>query len=295
MRAAEAVRDGRASAMVSAGNTGATMASALLRMGRIRGVGRPASRHRSPCRGPPPRCFSTPGPTPSARPPGSSSSPRWARPSAGSASGSRSPGWLCSRSARNRAREPPCERDSAARSAPERPGRCSLRRKRGGPRRDVRRGRRDRHRRVYRKRGSQDPRRLDEVCLQASWQALSSTEEAEACLERPADGPVAARGRAGPRTPMGVRCCSASRGCASSATDRLPPRRSTTRYRSPTKRSPKGWSTRSGGDLVGWPLADRGQRRAPTGRPGGPSGRRPKCLAVDIKSPGCPKRRGRAR
>jgi glycerol-3-phosphate acyltransferase PlsX len=42
VRAAEAVRDGRASAMVSAGNTGATMASALLRMGRIRGVARPA-------------------------------------------------------------------------------------------------------------------------------------------------------------------------------------------------------------------------------------------------------------
>jgi phosphate acyltransferase len=40
--AAELVRDGRASAMVSAGNTGATMASALLRMGRIRGVARPA-------------------------------------------------------------------------------------------------------------------------------------------------------------------------------------------------------------------------------------------------------------
>ena len=42
VRAAEAVRDGHASAMVSAGNTGATMASALLRMGRIRGVDRPA-------------------------------------------------------------------------------------------------------------------------------------------------------------------------------------------------------------------------------------------------------------
>ena len=42
VRAAEAVRDGRASAMVSAGNTGATMASALLRMGRITGVARPA-------------------------------------------------------------------------------------------------------------------------------------------------------------------------------------------------------------------------------------------------------------
>jgi glycerol-3-phosphate acyltransferase PlsX len=42
VRAAEAVRDGRADAMVSAGNTGATMASALLRMGRIRGIARPA-------------------------------------------------------------------------------------------------------------------------------------------------------------------------------------------------------------------------------------------------------------
>jgi len=42
VRAAEAVRDGRAFAMVSAGNTGATMASALLRMGRIKGVSRPA-------------------------------------------------------------------------------------------------------------------------------------------------------------------------------------------------------------------------------------------------------------
>src|ERR1700757_72441 len=42
IRAAEAVRDGRACAMVSAGHTGATMASALFRMGRIRGVGRPA-------------------------------------------------------------------------------------------------------------------------------------------------------------------------------------------------------------------------------------------------------------
>ena len=42
IRAAEAVRDGVASAMVSAGNTGAAMASALLRMGRIRGVARPA-------------------------------------------------------------------------------------------------------------------------------------------------------------------------------------------------------------------------------------------------------------
>ncbi len=41
VRAAEAVRDGRAAAMVSAGNTGAAVVSALLRVGRIPGVQRP--------------------------------------------------------------------------------------------------------------------------------------------------------------------------------------------------------------------------------------------------------------
>jgi len=51
VRAAEAVRDGRASAMVSAGNTGATMASALLRMKRLGGVGRPAIATPLPCPG----------------------------------------------------------------------------------------------------------------------------------------------------------------------------------------------------------------------------------------------------
>jgi glycerol-3-phosphate acyltransferase PlsX len=42
VRAAEAVRDGRADAFVGAGNTGATMAASLLRFGRIAGVARPA-------------------------------------------------------------------------------------------------------------------------------------------------------------------------------------------------------------------------------------------------------------
>jgi glycerol-3-phosphate acyltransferase PlsX len=42
VRCAELVRDGRADAMVSAGNTGAAMAAALLRMGRIKGAARPA-------------------------------------------------------------------------------------------------------------------------------------------------------------------------------------------------------------------------------------------------------------
>ncbi|AGL02203.1 phosphate acyltransferase PlsX [Desulfoscipio gibsoniae] len=40
--AAELVRDGYASAFVSAGSTGATMAAALLRLGRIPGIARPA-------------------------------------------------------------------------------------------------------------------------------------------------------------------------------------------------------------------------------------------------------------
>ena len=54
VRCAELVRDGRASAMVSAGNTGATMASALLRMGRLPGVVRP--------------CIATPIPNPGRAP-----------------------------------------------------------------------------------------------------------------------------------------------------------------------------------------------------------------------------------
>ncbi len=42
VRCADAVRDGRASAMVSAGNTGAAMTAALFRIGRIPGIARPA-------------------------------------------------------------------------------------------------------------------------------------------------------------------------------------------------------------------------------------------------------------
>src|SRR5262245_9532221 len=42
IRCAKLVKDGDADAFVSAGNTGATMAAALLRIGRIKGVARPA-------------------------------------------------------------------------------------------------------------------------------------------------------------------------------------------------------------------------------------------------------------
>ncbi len=54
VRAAELVRDGRASAFVSAGNTGATMAAALLRMGRLPGVLRPCIATPIPNNGRPP-------------------------------------------------------------------------------------------------------------------------------------------------------------------------------------------------------------------------------------------------
>lgn len=51
VRAAEAVRDGNACAMVSAGNTGATLGAALLRIRRLPGVGRPAIATPIPCPG----------------------------------------------------------------------------------------------------------------------------------------------------------------------------------------------------------------------------------------------------
>ena len=101
MRAAEAVRDGKA-AMVSAGNTGAAMASALLRMGRIKGSAGPPSPPScpSPTAAEPPSSW-TPAPTPSASPSGWSSSRRWGLSSPATASDSTSPGSACCRSARS--------------------------------------------------------------------------------------------------------------------------------------------------------------------------------------------------
>ena len=54
VRCAELVRDGKACAAVSAGNTGAAMAASLLRMGRVKGVVRP--------------CIATPIPRPGSTP-----------------------------------------------------------------------------------------------------------------------------------------------------------------------------------------------------------------------------------
>ena len=75
VRAAEAVRDGKASAMISAGNTGATMAVGAAADGSHLGRQAPGDRHADPGPGRDarPSC-STPAPTPRCRPSGSCSS-----------------------------------------------------------------------------------------------------------------------------------------------------------------------------------------------------------------------------
>ena len=156
VRAAEAVRDGKASAMISAGNTGATMAAALLRMGRIKGVSRPA--------------IATPIPVPGSTP--------TILLDAG-ANAEVQPEWLVqfaqmgSVYARHRfgiggaAGRPAVDRRGAGqgRHAPQggvraarRGARHRLHRQRRGPRHHDRRRRRRRHRRLHRQRRAEDAR-----------------------------------------------------------------------------------------------------------------------------------------
>ena len=148
--------------MVSAGNTGATMASALLRMGRIKGVSRPAiatpipvpGRHRR-------RCCSTPAPTPSASPSGSCSSPRWARSSPATATASPSPGSALLSIGEEPTKGNPLVKEThklLADPALDRRHRRHVHRQRRGPRHHDRRRRRRRHRRLHRQRGPQDAR-----------------------------------------------------------------------------------------------------------------------------------------
>jgi glycerol-3-phosphate acyltransferase PlsX len=63
VRCAQAVREGDADAMVSAGNTGAAMAAALLRMGRVKGVARPGIAVTIPVPGHPPQLLVDAGAT----------------------------------------------------------------------------------------------------------------------------------------------------------------------------------------------------------------------------------------
>ena len=86
---------------------GATMASALLRMGRIKGVSPPGHRHaRSRCPGSTPTVLLDAGANAECQPPGSCSSPRWAPPSPPPLRHRRAPGRRCCRSARRRPRAP---------------------------------------------------------------------------------------------------------------------------------------------------------------------------------------------
>ena len=239
VRAAEAVRDGKASAMVSAGNTGATMASALLRMGRIKGVSRPAIATPIPVPGldARPSC-STPAPTPSASPSGWCSSPRWARSTPATASASTEPrvGLLS-------IGEEPGKGDTLRKEAYElleaAPGH-PLHRQRRGPRHHDRRRRRRRHRRLHRQRRAEDARgRRCRPLVGALLEAFGADPTLPGRTPTRCCRRCCRSTRRSTPTPTAARCCSASTACASSATARR--RRdgdASTRIRSPTR-----WST----------------------------------------------------
>ena len=157
VRAAEAVRDGKASAMISAGNTGATMAVGAAADGPDQGRQPAGDRHADPgARLDARPCCSTPAPTPRCSPSGWCSSPRWARSTPATASASPSHASGCCRSARSRARATRCARRRSS---------CS-RRRRGidfignveGRDMMTDDGRRRRHRRVHRQRRAEDAR-----------------------------------------------------------------------------------------------------------------------------------------
>ena len=179
VRAAEAVRDGRASAMVSAGNTGATMASALLRMGRLKGVQRPA--------------IATPIPVPGATPTvlldagaNTECTPQYlvqfaqmgavffaerygvAEPRVG----------LLSIGEEDEQGHGPGEGDPRTCCAAGSRRAVNVHRQRRGPRPHDRRGRRRRHRRLHRQRRPQDPRRRAAL-PRGRAAAMPSTEEAD--------------------------------------------------------------------------------------------------------------------
>ena len=147
---------GDAQAMVGAGNTGATMAAALLRMGRIRGVARPAIAAPIPVPGAAhPQLLIDAGSTVDCAPEWlvqfASHGPR-VRAHAVSASTSRRVGLLSNGEEPGKGDELRKQAYDAARAVP------GLRRQRRGPRPHARHRRRDRHRRLHRQRRAQDAR-----------------------------------------------------------------------------------------------------------------------------------------
>ena len=213
VRCARAVREGGADAMVGAGNTGATMAAALLGMGRIRGVHRPA--------------IAVPLPVFATAP--AATAPQLLID--GGATVDPQPEWLvrvgaCSGASTRGVRLGVDEPTVALLSNGEEPGKgdalrkaaCAvavggegLGRQRGGPRSPAAVGRRDRHRRFHRQRRVEDGRgrarraRGPRVrrARRARVRRRSPTRSSCACSKRPR--------RCSPTAPA-ARCCSASNG-----------------------------------------------------------------------------------
>ena len=215
------------SAMISAGNTGATMAVGAAAHGPDQGRQPPGDRHADPgARARRRPSCSTPAPTPRCSPSGWCSSPRWARCTPATASASTDPkvGLLS-------IGEEPGKGDTLRKEAYELLARGAghrLHRQRRGPRHDDRRRRRRRHRRLHRQRRAEDARgrharRDRRRCSRRSPPTRSTRRTPTRCCRRCCRCTT----RSTP-TPTAARCCSASTASASSATARRAPRRCST-------------------------------------------------------------------
>ena len=157
VRAAEAVRDGKASAMVSAGNTGATMASALLRMGRIKGVSRPAIATPIPVPGETPTVLLDAGANAECQPEWLVQFAQMGAVFSRAALRHRQPAGRAAVDRRGGDEGQPARQGGRTTSSTGAPG-VRLHRQRRGPLRHDRRGRRRRDRRLHRQRGAEDAR-----------------------------------------------------------------------------------------------------------------------------------------
>ncbi len=219
VRAAELVRDGKASAMVSAGNTGATMASALLRMGRLPGVVRPCIATPLPRLGRTPAVLVDAGANAECTPAMLVQFAQMGAAYVAARFGTESPsvGLALHRRGADQGHAPgqgdPRPPGSRA------PGFEFIGQPRG-PRPAALAGRRRRHRRLHRQRRPQDARRLPALPLRHAARRVRHRRRHQArprrsCCRTCCPWPPSSS----PRTPAAP-CCWAPTGSASSATDR---------------------------------------------------------------------------
>ena len=226
VRAAEAVRDGKASAMVSAGNTGATMASALLRMGRIKGVSRPAIATPIPVPGHSPNILLDAGANAEVQPEWLVQFGQMGSVYARHRFGIDSP---VGRSPVDRrgARQGRHAAQGGVRVAVAR-ARHPLHRQRRGPRRDAEDRRRDRDRRLHRQRRVEGARRWPASHPHRAARGLRRRGALQAACRRVVAGAAAAVRRRSAPIRTAAPCCSGSTACASSAMARRTRRRCST-------------------------------------------------------------------